>query len=140
MITIKMSFTHFHSSSCQGNIFHHQNLATYQSKLQMRKQSQPDKDYGRKLALKFHPLSIDKDKDRSIRFKMHQTFLFILPVFALYLLSACDLFNMSYLSAIFRMDSLDNLCSNFLNFKNKITKIENEKIFCDPSKNLKNIL
>ena len=26
MITVKMSFTHFHSSSCQGNIFLHQNM------------------------------------------------------------------------------------------------------------------
>ena len=29
MITVKMSFTHFHSSSCQGNMFLHQNHATY---------------------------------------------------------------------------------------------------------------
>ena len=29
MITVNMSFTHFHSSSCQGNIFLHQNHATY---------------------------------------------------------------------------------------------------------------
>ena len=29
MITVKMSFTHFHSSSCQGNIFLHQNHAIY---------------------------------------------------------------------------------------------------------------
>ena len=29
MITGKMSFTHFHSSSCQGNIFVYQNHAVY---------------------------------------------------------------------------------------------------------------
>ena len=29
MITVKMSFTHFHSSSCQGSIFLHQNHAIY---------------------------------------------------------------------------------------------------------------
>ena len=29
MITVKMSFTHFHCSSCQGNIFLHQNHAMY---------------------------------------------------------------------------------------------------------------
>ena len=33
MITVKMSFTHFHRSRCQGNIFLHQYLATYQLKL-----------------------------------------------------------------------------------------------------------
>ena len=29
MITVKTSFTHFHSSNCQENIFLHQNHATY---------------------------------------------------------------------------------------------------------------
>ena len=29
MITVKMSFAQFHYSSCQGNIFLHQNHATY---------------------------------------------------------------------------------------------------------------
>ena len=37
------------------------------------------------------------------------------------------------------MASLDFLCSNPLNLKNKITKIEHKKIFCGPSKILKNI-
>ena len=37
------------------------------------------------------------------------------------------------------MASLDILCSNLLNLKNKITKIEHKKIFFDPSKNLNNI-
>ena len=37
------------------------------------------------------------------------------------------------------MASLDILCSNFLNLKNNITKIEHKKIFCGPSKILKNI-
>ena len=36
------------------------------------------------------------------------------------------------------MASLDILCSNSLNLKNKVTKIE-RKIFCGPSKILKNI-
>ena len=34
---------------------------------------------------------------------------------------------------------LASLCSNPLNLKNKITKIEHKKIFCGPSKILKNI-
>ena len=37
------------------------------------------------------------------------------------------------------MASLDTLCSNPLNLKDKITKIEHKKIFCGPSKVLKNI-
>ena len=37
------------------------------------------------------------------------------------------------------MASLDISCSNLLNLKNKITKIEHKKIFCGPSKTLKNI-
>ena len=37
------------------------------------------------------------------------------------------------------MASLDILCSNSLNVKSKITKIEHKKIFCGPSKILKNI-
>ena len=37
------------------------------------------------------------------------------------------------------MASLDILCSNPLNLKNKIKKIEHEKMFCGPLKILKNI-
>ena len=37
------------------------------------------------------------------------------------------------------MGSLDILCFNPLNLKNKITKIKHEKIFCGPSEILKNI-
>ena len=37
------------------------------------------------------------------------------------------------------MASLDILCFNPFNLKNKIMKIEHKKIFCDPSKILKNI-
>ena len=37
------------------------------------------------------------------------------------------------------MASLNILCSNLLNLSNKIAKIEQEKIFCGPSKILKNI-
>ena len=37
------------------------------------------------------------------------------------------------------MASLDTLCFNPFNLKNKIMKIEHEKIFCGPSKILTNI-
>ena len=66
-------------------------------------------------------------------------FLKFLPLFALYLLSGCDLFNMSCLSQISLMASLDVLCSKALNLKIKIKKIEHKKIFCSRSKILKNI-
>ena len=36
------------------------------------------------------------------------------------------------------MTSLDIFCFNHFNLKNKIMKIELKKIFCDPSKILKN--
>ena len=61
------------------------------------------------------------------------------PLFALYLLSRCDLFDITSFSLISLMASLDILHSNPLNVKNKITKIEHKKIFCGPSKILKNI-
>ena len=37
------------------------------------------------------------------------------------------------------MASLDILCSNPLNLKNKIAKVEHKKKFCGPSKFLKNV-
>ena len=37
------------------------------------------------------------------------------------------------------MASLDILCFNPFNLKNKIKKVEHKKIFCGPSKILKNI-
>ena len=46
---------------------------------------------------------------------------------------------MSCLSSISLMASLDILCFNHFNLKNKIMKIEHQKMFCDPSKILKNI-
>ena len=55
MITVKMSFTHFHSSSCQGNIFLHQIHVMSQ---------------------KLYLVSFAKNKDPSIRVKMHQTFFY----------------------------------------------------------------
>ena len=82
---------------------------------------------------------IAKGKGPSTRGKMHQTFVLFLPLFTLHLLSGCDLFNMSCLSQISLMASLDILCSNPLNLKNKITKIEHKKIFCATSNILTNI-
>ena len=47
------------------------------------------------LSQKLCLVSNAKNKDPSIRVKMHQTFALFLPLLALYLLSGCDLFNMS---------------------------------------------
>ena len=90
----------------------------------MRKWSQADKDHWRKFATKFYRVSIAKDKDASIRVKMDQILVLFLPLFALYLLVGCDLFNMSCLSQISLMTSLDIFSSNSLNLKDKISKIE----------------
>ena len=120
MITVKMSFTHFHSSSCQGNIFLHQT-----GKITEENLSQFEKLY---------LVSIAKNKYPSIRVKMYQTRFLFLPLFVLYLLSGCDLFNMPCLFKISLMANLDILCSNPLNLKNKIARIEQKKIFCGPSK------
>ena len=73
------------------------------------------------------------------RSKCIKHFFLFLPLFAWHLLSRCDLLNMSRLSSISVMASLDILCSNPLNLKNKITEIEHKKIYCGPSKILKNI-
>ena len=48
--------------------------------------------------MKLYFVSIAKDKDLSIRVKRYQTFFLVLPLFALYLLSEWDLFNMDCLS------------------------------------------
>ena len=56
-------------------------------------------------------------------------FFLFLPLFALYLLSRCDLFHMSCLSKISLMARSDILCFNHFNLKDKIMKIEHKKIF-----------
>ena len=66
-------------------------------------------------------------------------FFLFLPLFALYLLSGCDLFHVSCLSYISLMASLDILCFKPFNLKNKIIKLEHKKIFRGSSKSLKNI-
>ena len=91
----------------------------------MRKWSQTDHYYWRNFFTKLYLVSIAKGKDPNTRVKMHQTFLF---------------YFYRYLPYIYWVvASLDILCSNSLNLKNKITKIEHKKIFCNPSKILKNI-
>ena len=52
------------------------------------------KDYWKKFVTIITSLSIANNKDPSIMVKMHQTFFLFLPLFASYLLSGCDLFNM----------------------------------------------
>ena len=105
------------------------NLVQSYSKLSLKKWSQTDKGYWRKFVTKLYLVSIAKNKDPSIRIKMHQTSFLFLPLVALYLLSGCDLFNMSCLSCISFMASLNILCSNPLNIKNKFTKTEIRKYF-----------
>ena len=70
---------------------------------------------------------------------MCENFFFFLPLFVLYLLNGCDLFNMSCFSQISLIATLNILCSNNLSLKYEITKIEHKKILYGPSKILKNI-
>ena len=59
---------------------------------------------------------------------MHQTLFLFLPLLALYLLSGCDLFNMSFLNLL--EGKVWIICTATpLTLKNKITKIELKKIF-----------
>ena len=57
-----------------------------------------DKITEKDLSQKLYLVSIAKNKDFSIRVKMHQTFFYFIPLFVLHLLSGCNLFNMSCLS------------------------------------------
>ena len=137
MITVKISFSHFHSSSCQGNIFLHQIMQpispNYNWENGVKKKRIIEENLSQSCIL-CHLLRTKTQGQNGPTF-----FKEFLPLFPIYLLSGCDLFNMSCLSQISMMASLDILCSNPLNLKNKITKIEHKKIFCGPSKNLKNI-
>ena len=78
-----------------------------------------------------------RTKTLALGSKCIKHFILFLPLFALYLLSGCELFNMSFLNI------LDGQFWYFVlqspEFKNKITKIEHWKIFCGPSRILKNI-
>ena len=95
MITVKMSFTHFHSSSCQENIFFHKIIQSISPNYNWENGvKQTEENLWQKLYL----VSIAKDKDHNISVKMYQTFFLFLPLFALYLLNGCHLLNMSCLS------------------------------------------
>ena len=92
--------------------------------------SQKDKDYRRKFDRKLYLVSIAKNKDTSIRIKMHQTSFFIFTT-----ICWVDVVYLTCLVCLFGYFVFQPP----LNLKNKITKIEHKKIFCGPSKILKNI-
>ena len=71
--TVKLCFTHFHSSNRHEIILHFQNHATTSPNYNWE-WSQTDKDYWRKLVSKLYLVSIAKDKSPGIRIKMNQTF------------------------------------------------------------------
>ena len=100
-------------------------------------------DYGRKFVTMLYLMSFTKNKDPSIRVKKdpcvkHFFFSFTTTcLISAEWMSGCDLFNMSCLSSITLMYGLDILSSNPFNFKDKIQKTKQKKIFCSPSKVLK---
>ena len=105
----------------------------------MRKWSQTDKAIEENLSQSYILCQFLRTKTLTSRSKFIRQFYLFLPLLALYLLSGCDLFNMWCLSSIHLVASLDILCFKSFNLKNKIMKIEHKKIFCEPSKTLKNV-
>ena len=93
MINIKMSFTHFHSSSFQVFRETYFSIKIMQSISPNYTWENGVKGCWRKIVTKLYLVSIAKDKDPSFKVKMHQTFFFIFTS-----LSRCDLFSMSCLS------------------------------------------
>ena len=128
MITVKMSFTDFHSSSYQGNIFLHQNHAIYSP------------NYNWENGVK--QIRLLKESSYLRLFsgsKRTKHFFLIFTTICLISAEWMWLFNMSCLSLVSLMASLDIFCFNPFNLKNRIRKIEHKEIFCGPSKLLKNI-
>ena len=70
IITVKMSFTHFHSRSCHIPSSKSCNLSVQTIIARMESNKW---DYWRRFVTKLYLVSIAKNKDPSIRVKMHQT-------------------------------------------------------------------
>ena len=85
MVTVKMSFTHFHS--CIGNILLHQTMQPISLNYHWDNGVKQIKITAKKLVTKLYLVSIAKGKDPSIGVKMHPAFFLFLPLFALYPLS-----------------------------------------------------
>ena len=80
--TVKLCFTHFHSSNRHAIILHFQNHATTSPNYNWE-WSQTDKDYWRKFVSKLYLVSIAKDKNPGIRIKIDQTFFFLFTTICL---------------------------------------------------------
>ena len=138
VVTAKLSFTHFHGRSYQGNILLHQNLApvsqNYDSENGAKQINITEENLSQSCIL----CQLLRKKTLASVSKCFKK-IFFWPLFALYLLIRCDLFNTACLSQISLMTSLDILCSNHLNLKNKITKIEHRKYLLAHQIFLKNL-
>ena len=92
MITVKMYFTHLHSSSCQENIFLYScNLLVHNSENGVKQIKDTQENLSQSCIL----CQLLRTKTLASGSKCIQHFSLFLPLFALYLLSGCDLFNMS---------------------------------------------
>ena len=134
MITVKMYFIHFIAAVVKENY----------SFIKIMQPINPNYTWENgvtQIKIAEENLSVTKGKDPSIRVKMHQTFFcfynsfwYICWVGVIHL--TCLVFFVFFKSPW--CSSLNNLCSNTLNLKNKIAKIGHKKIFCGISKSLKN--
>ena len=133
MITVKMCFTRVHSSSYQEIMQPIKPNYNWENEVKQIKISEGNLSQS---CILCQLLSTKTLASGSKCIKHISVFLL---VFALCMLNKCDLFNFFVSLKPSWMGSLDMLCYNLLNLKNKITKIKHKKIFDGPSKILKYI-
>ena len=97
LLYVRYNCANFHNCRICVTDFRREAFLTPPLPPPIHEQPQTDKDYWRKTVSKLYLVSITKAKDPSIRVKMYHTFYLFLSLFALYLVSGCDLFNMSCL-------------------------------------------
>ena len=90
MITVKMSFTHFRNSSCQGNKIMQPIIPNYNWEIGVKKIKITEENLSRNCIL----CQLLGAKTLASGSKCVKHFFLFLPLVALYLLSGCDLLNM----------------------------------------------
>ena len=98
MITVKMSFTHFHSSSFREIYFFIKIMKPISPNYNWENGVKQIKIIDENLSQSYILCQLLRKKTLASRPKCIKQFFLFLPLFALYLLSGCDLLNMSCLS------------------------------------------